>query len=108
MYVHISDEILNLAIVDHDCKSIFGIILGAKHFLSESSRSVIITCQKFYSKLMATKENPEKSAGILSLLSFWWVQKLFTAGNDHPLTEEDVDPIETRLHCERLTALLEQ
>ena len=60
------------------------------------------------SELMLTNENPEKSAGILSLISFWWVQKLFTAGNDHPLTEEDVYPIETRLHCERLTALLEQ
>ena len=57
---------------------------------------------------MVTIENPEKPAGIFSLLSFWWVQRLFTAGNDHPLTEEDVYPIEERLHCERLTALLEQ
>ena len=58
--------------------------------------------------VMVTNENPEEPAGIFSLLSFWWVQKLFTAGNDHPLTKEDVYPIETRLHSERLTALLEQ
>ena len=57
---------------------------------------------------MVKHDNPEKSAGICSLLSFWWVQKLFSAGNEHILTEEDVYPIETRLQCERLTALLEQ
>ena len=70
--------------------------------------SIICNDQKRFSELIVTKENPEKSAGIYSLLSFWWVQKLFTAGNKHPLTEEDIYPIETKLHCERLTALLEQ
>ena len=82
-------------------------IMISKYSTIISHRSFIMT-KRFFSNLISTKENPEKSAGILSLLSFWWVQKLFTAGNDHPLTEEDVYPIEKRLHCERLTALLEK
>ena len=39
------------------------------------------------------KENPRKKANIFSILSFWWLKRLLSTGNERSLENEDLFPL---------------
>ena len=53
-----------------------------------------------------SKLNPKQNASFLSLLSFWWLEKLLRLGYKQPLTEDDLPPVLDEDLSEKLVATL--
>ena len=53
-------------------------------------------------------QNPKEQAGYLSLLSFWWMQKLMKQGSERALKGEDLPPLLKGDQSQRLVETLEK
>ena len=53
------------------------------------------------------KLNPKQNASFLSLLSFWWLEKLLRLGYKQPLTGDDLPPVLEEDLSEKLVATLD-
>ena len=54
------------------------------------------------------RKNPRTEAGIFSILSFWWLNGIFSAGNKRPLQNEDLFPLLQDDKCKEATEKLER
>ena len=53
-------------------------------------------------------ENPPKEAGLFSLLTFWWMNRVFQTGAKRPLEESDFLPLQKEDETQRLTEKIQK
>ena len=53
-------------------------------------------------------ENPPKEAGLFSLLTFWWMNRVFQIGAKRPLEESDFLPLQKEDETQRLTEKIQK
>ena len=54
------------------------------------------------------RKNPRTEAGIFSILSFWWLNEIFSTGNKRPLENKDLFPLIEGDKCKEATERLQQ
>ena len=63
-----------------------------------------------YEKLTTERDRkkPRTEAGIFSILSFWWLNEIFSTGNKRPLENKDLFPLIEDDKCKEATERLQQ
>ena len=54
------------------------------------------------------RKNPRTEAGIFSILSYWWLNEIFSTGNKRPLQNKDLFPLIEGDKCKEATERLQQ
>ena len=54
------------------------------------------------------RKNPRTEAGIFSILSYWWLNQIFSTGNKRPLENKDLFPLLEDDKCKEATERLQQ
>ena len=54
------------------------------------------------------RKNPRTEAGIFSIISYWWLNEIFSTGNKRPLQNKDLFPLIEDDKCKEATERLQQ
>ena len=54
------------------------------------------------------RKNPQTGASIFSILSFWWLNEIFSIGNKRPLQNKDLFPLLDEDKCQEATEKLQR